>query len=85
MPSRQGIVEVTLTNGETLSEHTLAVRGTPGNPMTRQELQDKCMELLGPVLGAAQAARLCATVWSIEDESDARNLASLLQPNDSYR
>ena len=83
MPSRQGIVEVTLTNGETLSEHTLAVRGTPGNPMTRQELQDKCMELLGPVLGAAQAARLCATVWAIEDESDARHLASLLQPTDS--
>jgi 2-methylcitrate dehydratase PrpD len=82
MPSRQGIVEVTLTNGDTLREHTLAVRGTPGNPMTRQELQDKCMELLGPVLGAAQAARLCATVWAIENENDARQLASLLQPAD---
>jgi 2-methylcitrate dehydratase PrpD len=36
--ARQAIVEVTLTDGTHLSEHVKAVRGTPGNPMTREEV-----------------------------------------------
>ena len=80
MPSRQGIVEVTLADGRTLREHTRAVRGTPGNPMTRQELQEKSMELLAPVLGQAQGERLCAAVWELENVADARQFAALLRP-----
>ena len=68
-----------LASGETLREHTQAVRGTPGNPMTRQELQEKSLELLAPVLGADQAARVCAAVWTLEELQDARQIAALLQ------
>lgn len=78
MPSRQGIVEVALASGETLREHTRAVRGTPDNPMTRQELNEKSEELLVPVLGAEQAARLIATVWEMEQVGSARAFARLL-------
>jgi len=80
MPSRQGIVEVVLASGATLREHTQAVRGTPGNPMTRQELQEKCLELLAPVLGADQALAVCAAVWTLEKIPDARQIAMLLCP-----
>jgi 2-methylcitrate dehydratase PrpD len=79
MPSPQGIVEVVLSSGETLREHTQSVRGTPGNPMTRQELEDKSMGLLAPVLGAEQAARVRVMVWKLEEMPQARQLASLLQ------
>jgi 2-methylcitrate dehydratase PrpD len=80
MPSRQGIVELVLASGERLREHTQAVRGTPGNPMTRQELQEKSLELLAPVIGADQASRLCAAVWTLEQVGDAREFAALLRP-----
>ncbi|HEX4326421.1 MAG TPA: MmgE/PrpD family protein [Burkholderiales bacterium] len=80
MPVRQGIVAVTLEDGSTLREHTRAVRGTPPNPMTRAELEDKCRELLAPVLGAARSAQLCAAVWALDQAADGRALAALLVP-----
>jgi len=79
MPNRQGIVEVRLRDGRQLREHVCAVRGTPGNPMTRQELDEKSLELLVPVLGAGQSKRLCAAVWEIERVADARQFAALLR------
>ena len=82
MPSRQGIVELLLNSGETLREHTQAVRGTPANPMTRQELQEKSLELLVPVLGQEQSSLLCAAVWQLEKAPDAKQLVSLLQAPD---
>ena len=38
MPSRQGIVEITLRDGRSLRHHTSAVRGTAENPMSRAEV-----------------------------------------------
>jgi 2-methylcitrate dehydratase PrpD len=80
MPSRQGIVSVTLIDGRVLREHTKAVRGTPQNPMTRDELQEKSLELLVPVLGRDKSLRLCDTVWNIERVAHASELAALLMP-----
>jgi 2-methylcitrate dehydratase PrpD len=80
MPVRQGIVTLVLENGNTLREHTRAVRGTPPNPMTREELEDKCRELLVPVLGDSRSAELCAAVWKLEKVADGRALAALLVP-----
>ncbi|WP_454692717.1 MmgE/PrpD family protein [Achromobacter aloeverae] len=80
MPSRQGIVEVTLKDGRRLREHTLAVRGTPANPMTRKELKEKSMELIAPILGKAQGERLVEQVWTLERIESASELAQLLSP-----
>ncbi|WP_233233735.1 MmgE/PrpD family protein [Bordetella sp. LUAb4] len=82
MPSRQGIVEITLNDGSTVVEHTKAVRGTPLNPMTREEVQTKAMGLLTPVLGEAQSRVLCDTVWSLEKSHDARAFTALMQPTE---
>jgi 2-methylcitrate dehydratase PrpD len=79
MPSRQGIVEVTLKNGKTLRHHVKAVRGTSDNPMTRAEVDEKCFHLMKPILGAKRARLLCDTVWTLEDVSSMRNLRPLLR------
>jgi 2-methylcitrate dehydratase PrpD len=78
MPSRQGIVEVSLRDGRTLRHHTKAVRGTWENPMPRAEVDVKSYDLLAPVLGKARARRLCDTVWNLDKLPDVRKLRPLL-------
>jgi 2-methylcitrate dehydratase PrpD len=78
MPSRQGIVELRLRDGRELGHHAKEVRGTPGNPMTRGEVQAKALELMAPVIGKARAGRLCDTVWNLERVSDVRKLRPML-------
>ena len=79
LPSRQGIVAITLRDGRVVRHHTQAVRGTADNPMTRAEVDEKCYHLMAPVLGAKKSRTLCDTIWSLEKISDARKLRSLLQ------
>jgi 2-methylcitrate dehydratase PrpD len=79
MPSRQGIVEITLRDGRTLRNHVSAVRGTAENPMSRAEVDAKSYDLIAPVLGKARARKLCETVWNLEELSDVRRLRPLLQ------
>ena len=79
LPQRQGIVEITLKDGSKVRHHTEAVRGTPDNPMTRAEVDEKCYHLMAPVLGAKKSRALCDVVWSLEKLADARGLRALLQ------
>ena len=78
MPSRQGIVEITLRGGRQLRHHTSAVRGTAENPMTRAEVDVKSYDLIAPVSGKARARKLCDAVWSLEKLRDVRKLRPLL-------
>lgn len=57
-PARQAIVDVSLTDGRTVSHHTRAVRGTAQNPMTDAELARKFIDLATPRLGKAASATL---------------------------
>ncbi|MGB7952076.1 MAG: MmgE/PrpD family protein [Candidatus Binatia bacterium] len=70
MPSRQGIVEVNLRDGRTLTRHTRAVRGTAENPMTRAEVDEKSYDLMAPVLGKVRARKLCDAIWKLEKVRD---------------
>ena len=76
---RQGIVEIKMRDGRQLRHHTLAVRGTRANPMTRAEIDAKSYDLMAPVLGKARARRLCDSIWNIEKLADMRKLRPLLQ------
>jgi len=78
MPVRQGIVEIAMKDGPALRHHIPSVRGTPGNPMTRQQVHEKCHGLIAPVMGAAQSDELYALVWRLEDLADVRQLRRLL-------
>jgi 2-methylcitrate dehydratase PrpD len=79
MPSRQGILELTLNDGRELKTHVKAVRGTSDNPMTRAEVDEKCFHLMAPILGKKRARLLCDTVWTLEDVASMRDLRPLLR------
>jgi len=79
MPSRPGIVEVSLSDGRNLRHHTRAVRGTAENPMTRAEVDEKSYDLMAPVLGKSRARKLCDAVWKLEKVRDLRSLRPLLR------
>ena len=79
IPVRVAIVEVTLTDGTRLSERVDHVRGTPENPMTRDEVVAKARELMTPVLGAATCSNLIERVLALDAVKDVRELRPLLQ------
>ncbi|MDH3508485.1 MAG: MmgE/PrpD family protein, partial [Gammaproteobacteria bacterium] len=78
LPVRVAIVEIELDDGSRLSERVEAVRGTPRNPMSRDEVIDKARDLMAPVLGDDRSERLIETVYAIERVTDVRGLRPLL-------
>jgi len=79
IPVRVAIVEVTLTDGTRLTERVEHVRGTPENPMTRDEVVAKARELMTPVLGAPGCSSLIERVLALDTVKDVRELRPLLQ------
>ena len=81
MPLRVAIVDVALTDGSHLTERVDNVRGTPENPMTRDEIIAKATDLITPVLGATKCSSLVDKIFHLESVSDIRELRPLLQRN----
>ena len=79
LPTRVGVVEIELTDGTHLSERVENARGTPENPMTRDEVVAKARGLMTPVLGAATATKLIDRLLDIESIKNIRELRPLLQ------
>jgi len=78
-PARQAIVEIDLASGKTVRHHAKAVRGTPDNPMTAQEIEDKATDLIKPIIGAERAGKLVAAVRALDTLRSVRDLRPLLQ------
>jgi 2-methylcitrate dehydratase PrpD len=85
IPVRVAIVEVTLNDGTRLSERVEHVRGTPENPMTRDEVVAKARELMMPVLGAATCSTLIERVLALDTVKDVRDLRPLLQGREASK
>jgi 2-methylcitrate dehydratase PrpD len=81
LPERHGSVELTLRDGRQLQHYTSAVRGTPENPMSRAEVDEKCYFLMAPVIGKRRSRQACDAVWGIERLTDIRHLTKLLVRN----
>jgi 2-methylcitrate dehydratase PrpD len=79
LPVRETVVEIELNDGTKLSERVSAVRGTPRNPMGRNEVVDKARDLIVPVLGRDPSTRLIDTIFDIEKLAEVRSLRRLLQ------
>ncbi|MFC2001944.1 MmgE/PrpD family protein [Chloroflexota bacterium] len=75
---RQGIVDVTTKDGGQLREHVVSVRGTVENPMTTEEVEKKCQDLLIPVLGEERSQELINRIWNLEQVKNVRELRPLL-------
>ena len=78
IPVRVAVVELTLMDGTQLTERVEHVRGTPENPMTREEVVAKANELMTPVLGAETCSKLIERVLALDTVKDVRELRPLL-------
>jgi 2-methylcitrate dehydratase PrpD len=76
---RQPLLEVTLANGDRLTQDAGPVLGTVEHPMTRQQLESKCRDLMTPVLEKDQCTRLIDRLLASESIRDIRELRPLLQ------
>jgi 2-methylcitrate dehydratase PrpD len=76
--ARQAIVELALNDGRQLRHHTVAVRGTTANPMTRDEVATKALDLMSPTLGAERAQRVIDLVWRLDSMESLPTLTKLL-------
>lgn len=78
-PARQAIVEIETDRGR-VRHHARDVRGTPGNPMSAEEVEDKALDLVTPIIGAARGRELIAAVRDLESMRSMRDLRPLLAP-----
>ena len=79
IPTRVAIVEITLNDGTRLTDRVEHVRGTPENPMSREEVVAKARDLMTPVLGSTQCTKLIEQLVALDDVKDVRELRPLLQ------
>jgi len=79
MPKRVAVVELTMADGKMLSERVETVRGTAGNPMTREEMIAKARDLIVPVLGADKFQKLSDKIFALESVKNVAELRPLLQ------
>ncbi len=77
-PARQAIIEIDCHDGRRLNHRTRAVLGTPDNPMSAAEVEDKARDLLVPHLGADRTEALIAAIRRIGKLADIRELRPLL-------
>ncbi|MBI3043367.1 MAG: MmgE/PrpD family protein [Betaproteobacteria bacterium] len=71
------IMEVTLKDGRTLTHQTMAAKGSPDNPLNRDEVADKAIDLMGPAIGKTRGKALIAALYDIGRMKDVRALRKL--------
>jgi 2-methylcitrate dehydratase PrpD len=67
----------TLADGRRVTEQVDDPRGSLGNPLSDQDLEDKFTMLAAPVLPEGRAPRLASAVWNAEKFEDVGELVSL--------
>jgi len=67
---RAASVEIETTDGRKLSHFQPTRKGDPELPLTDSELNDKFLELAGPVIGDEAARGLLDELWRIEQRAD---------------
>jgi 2-methylcitrate dehydratase PrpD len=75
---RQALVEIVTKDGRRLSRMTKAVRGTPDNRMTAEEVERKASDLMSPILGADRTKKCVEAFMNLEKLPDVATLRSLL-------
>src|SRR3954447_25890472 len=73
-------VEVTTQDGTTHRLSTPAARGSPANPMTDRDLEDKLRTIAAGWQGGYEAAPLIDAIWALDRSADASRLLALTVP-----
>jgi 2-methylcitrate dehydratase PrpD len=79
VPARQAIVEIETAGGQRLRHHAKAVRGTPDNPMSADEIDGKALDLVAPIIGPARAKHFVRAIGQLDSLRSVRELRPLLQ------
>ncbi|MFQ6026465.1 MAG: MmgE/PrpD family protein [Dehalococcoidia bacterium] len=77
-PDYQAIVEVTTKDGRNIVERVTSFRGRVENPLTTEEVGEKALDLMEPILGQAQSRELIDAVNRLETLPSVRELRPLL-------
>src|SRR5439155_8845860 len=80
VPVEAAIVAIRLDDGTSLEEHVRHGRGTPGRPMSEEELDGKIRELAAFGAPFVDAPALIAAIRGIEQASDAGRIVGLAVP-----
>lgn len=75
-----GTVTLRLRDGRELTHTTGHNKGTPGNPMSDDELSAKFSDLASAVLGPARSHRILEQLWRFDDLGDVADLVRLCAP-----
>ncbi len=79
LPRRHPVIILKTRDGNTRQHATHAVRGTPDNPMTRDEVAHKARELISTILGGERSDALIAAVWDLEKLKNVSELRAWLR------
>lgn len=72
-------IVLTLRDGRTLERHVAHNLGTPDNPMSDKQLENKFLGLAAPVLGE-RASEIVSACWRLVDLPDIREVPNLTVP-----
>lgn len=72
------IMEIRLKNGQKLVHQTMSAKGGYEHPLTRQEEEEKALDLMVPVLGKRRSQELIAALWNFDRIKDVRSLRKLV-------
>lgn len=83
-PDKAGVRTADLTvrtrDRGVLHAYVPAVRGTVDDPMSRQEVHDKALDLVAPFLGGERSEALLSALWSLDEVKQMSDVVALLQP-----
>lgn len=79
LPERHAIVRITTGDGRNLEKRLASFRGNFDNPLSTEEVEEKAMDLLAPVLGIQRSRQLIATIGKLESLPRVRDLLPLLR------
>ena len=74
-------VSIVLTDGNTYSIHIPSATGSPSNPMTDSQLDNKFFALTNEILGEKKAVKLLQLLVKIESEPSINGIMKILRTN----
>lgn len=71
------VMEISLKDGRVVQGRTMAAKGSFENPLTRDEEEEKALDLIVPILGKKRSQALLAALWNFDKFRDVRELRRL--------
>ena len=78
LPGRTSVVTLELTDGRTYTERVDHPTGTPENPLSDGQVQEKFRSLAAEVLADERVERAARKLWEVDELSDVKELMPLL-------